>query len=379
MPDKAVDYKVTIGDIEVSAATYANISRIVFEERFFETSHVEITIKDGLHFDLTPEQIKFGTKIEIELGYVGDLVKVFEGQIVEVAPSGDGGGVDSLQITAYDYSHLLKLEHPGRTFTETNLLDIVKEIVTDSKGKREDKVSLVAVIDPEDELRKMKIMDDASINQEGQTDWEVLTDLANRLNYKLLCRFNEVMIVRLDRIQADQSVDHKYIFERNLFDTYKDGVYPLVAFNPRVSSVEQRTNVEVVSFDPFKSDGKRIAYESLAGLGRDVSGYTDIKVNTEATETIRVLGIARTPGEARTMAQSELRRRAEQLVKGDARVMGNPYIRAGQKHTIIYSAFRDIGKQFSGEYTIKGVRHQIDSDGLLTTEFDVMRERLTQP
>lgn len=377
--DKAVAYRIKLGGVEVSNATYANVSRLVFEERFFETSHVELTVKDGLHFDLTPEQLKLGTKFDLEIGYVNDLVKVFEGQIVEVAPSGDGSGVDTLQITAFDYSHLLKVENPGRIFTNNNCHDIAVEIIENTDGKREDGMTLKYSIDPDAEMKQLKISDDLSVTQESETDWEVLVNIAHKVNHKILCRFDTIYIMSLAKFQEQQPAEHKYTFERNRFGSYGNGVYPLEKFEPRVSAVDQRTNVEVISFDPVKT-GTAAPHERRAGTQLDnrMSGYTDIKVRSDVTETLRVRGTAHNENEARTMAQSELRRRAEQLVKGDARVMGNPYIRAGQKQTIVYSCFKDIGRQFSGEYTIKGVRHQIETDGLLTTEFDVMRERLTE-
>lgn len=375
MPDRAPAYQIYLGGQPLSAGNMRNISRVQYEEAFSQTSRVEITIDDGLSFDLTPELTKLGTPIELYMGWHGQLEKMFEGELVEIGPSGEAESVDSITLTAFDYSFWLK-DETNRIYTEKSYYDIATGIIEKAATVNGKSVSLTPIIDPEAQLKKLKVADDKSFEQLNLTDWEMLERIASEVNHKLLCRFNKIYIADL-KYFADQQPDaHKFMFIRNPYggQTNDPSVFSLIDYNPRVSKVGQRTSVDVVSFDPFKqSDNERTSGD----VTLDRLGYTDITVKSEVKQTLRVRGIARNANEARIMAEAELKRRAEQLVKGDFRVVGNPYLKAGQKQNIELQVFGAIGKQFSGEYTLTGVRHTFSSDGYFTS-FDVQREKLSK-
>ena len=385
MPDRAPAYQIYLGGQPLSAGNMRNVSRVEYQEAFSQTSRVEITIEDGLSFDLTPELTKLGTPVELWMGWYGQLEKMFEGELVEKNPSGEDESVDSLVLTAFDYSFWLK-DETIRIHTEKSYFDIATDIIEKVATVHGEAVSLKPIIKPDaDEssnvdsiLKKLKVEDDKGFEQLNMTDWEMLERIASQVNHKLICRFDKIYIADMKYFADQQPDNHKFTFIRNPYgdQAHKTGVYSIIGYNPRVSKVGQRTSVEVVSFDPFKSDNERYGKETLANLGHDASGYTDITVKSEVQQTLRIRGVARNENEARIMAEAELKRRAEQLVRGDFRVVGNPYLKAGQKQEIILQVFGDIGKQFSGDYTLIGVRHVFSSEGYFTS-FDVQRERLT--
>jgi len=153
----------------------------------------------------------------------------------------------------------------------------------------------------------------------------------------------------------------------------------LQTFDPEVGSDDQRVSVEVVSWDSINKKGERFGKASLSQLDHKDEGYTEITVKSQAIETLSIRKAVSTKPAATREARQELARRAARLVKGEGVLAnGNPFIRMGQTHEIVLRDLGPIGKQFSGEYLITAVRHEIDEEGMCRTSFDVRRDGLTK-
>ena len=185
--------------------------------------------------------------------------------------------------------------------------------------------------------------------------------------------------------KMDKDHPHKQltlIFNATRKDLDAIDTRPLATFRPQVGSAEQREKVEIIGWTPSGSSGETKARTALDG-GKD-QVYTDIKVRTQTTETVRIHGV-RLPSnveaqwQARALVEAELDRRARNLVRGDAVLAtGEPYLRVGQRHIVQVNDLRPFGAKFSGEYTITAVRHEIDEQGVCRTEFDVRRPEVTK-
>jgi phage protein D len=227
-------YRIKINGQDLAvAAPVANsaIERLLFEEAFFRTSHVEITLQDALGFDLLPDMID-PTKnpiLELFLGYHPNPTKVFEGHIVEMEPSGDQSENPKLRLKAYDYSWLLKVPREPTIYSDTNLHSIVSKLIKRDRSG----LSLTPVIDPAEPLRKFTADNYRSVNQIDMTDWELLSKAARLVGHKLYCRFKEVHIEDKNQLEAMQGDNIKtFIYKPRKGQIDNETTFRLLAFNP---------------------------------------------------------------------------------------------------------------------------------------------------
>lgn len=380
MTDRATAYEIRFADKPLSRGVMSNITRITYEERFFETARLEISIQDGSEFDLTPDQIRNGTKVECWLGYWGDLEKVFEGEIVETHPAMDQGKLGHVNIVCMDYSYWMKKKREKRVFTDLKPKSIAEKIIQTANENVGASVSLEPNVAAD--LNSIAASESGAdwAEQIEMTDWEVLDKICHLGNYRLIGRLDTVYLQPLSFFSSTdmQPDDSRFVFVQNPGpgDLNPANAYPLIECNPRAGSYDQVDEVKVLSFDPVKDGGKE-PNQRTATSESGSQGWTDIRVRSEFTQTIRVAGTARNQQEARRLAEAELRRRAEQLIKGEMRTLLRPELRAGQVHQVQINSLQDIGRAFSGKYTLNGVRHVFSGDQRYT-EFDVLRDRLTQ-
>lgn len=358
-------YRIIINgkDLE-GAAPIANsaIERLLFEEAFFQTSHVELTLQDAYEFDLLPDMIDptMNPKLELFMGYHPNPVKVFEGHIVETELSGDQGENPKLRLTAYDYSWLLKVPREPTIYSDTNLYSIVSKLIERERSG----LSLTPVIEPAEPLRKFTADNYQAVNQIDMTDWELLSKAARLVHYKLYCRFNEIHIEDKNRLESLQEGNIKtFIYKPRKGQVDNETTFSLLAFNPKAAREGQRMQVEVLSWHPVNKDGKY--------------GHAEMVVRSEITETLIVEEFVKDSNHAKRLAESILRDRADRLVKGNARIVGDPTIRVGQMHILEMNPFGKCGAMMSGEHEIIAVKHTFSKSGFIT-EFDINRDRLTE-
>jgi len=369
MPDKAPDFGIICNGVEITDLVKSHLGSLVYDESLEATAKLEFGIRESEAFSLDPEDFKLGTSVELYMGYTDGVSKIFEGEIGKVSPEFPLEDPSVLKVIAYDQSYKLKRVSPPKIYKGPDLKAIAEEI---SK-----KHGLKIVVDPPGPLSDFSLEDDQSIEQIDETDWEILDRLAQVGNYKLFVKFDTLYLVQKKYLVSNQSEKFRLIYrptEEELQDFY---ARPLLEFFPEIASDQQRLKVEVISWAAIDSRGKKYGKMSLSEAETKGEAYTEVKVKTEVIETMRIVGkAARTTGQAKMIAQGELQRRADGLIKGMAVIMGNPLVQMGQEHELV---LRDLGKfsdQYSGDFFLTGVRHQLDLKGYLTF-FDVRRTGLT--
>jgi phage protein D len=247
---------------------------------------------------------------------------------------------------------------------------VVRKIISLQKDP-----SLKAEIENDSRLRAILPETDQRVVQISMTDWEVLTKAAELVNYKLFVRFNTVYLVSSDYLRKSSGI--RYIYNARKSDIQDDEVAPILSFYPRLGFEDQRKTVEVIGWDAYKEKDVRYSRAELENVEKDsdLKGYTEISVI--ASEKVRINQVARTDKQARELAEAELRRRAEQLVRGDLTIIGHPEIELGEILDLKINAFGRIGRQFSGEHQVVGIKNILSSTGY-TTEIDINRQGLTE-
>ena len=379
MDQRAPKYQIRINGRNLNElAPVANscIRNITFEEAFSRTSHVDITFEDAVGFDLLISQINplDNPVLELSMGYHNCLPKVFEGTIVEVNPSGDQGDNPKLILKAYDYSTALKSPRDPVTYTDTNLYKIVYDIIMNIKNP-----ILNPIIVPGNRMKNVasdEIIQ--SITQMTATDWELLAGAAEFVNLKLFCRGKDVYLVDSDYLAQNQlNPGRKYIYKPGINEVDKETSFPIVSVNPKIAREGQRLKVEVRGWVSYDSEGFKRGTMDLDGLKNKYKNYSELIVSSTSLETIVIKGKSiKNSNDAKRYAEEELRKRADRLVRGDAVIVGDPFVRMGDKFNVTMRIFGDIGSKFSGGYTVSGVRHTLSDNGFLT-ELDIERNMLT--
>jgi len=376
MPDKAFDFSLKINGVEIADYIRAHISKIEFEESLTDTAHLDIGIRDCEFFNLKKSDFDLRKPlrmpVEFALGYFGNLEPVFSGDVVKISPSFPDKDASLLTIVCQDVSARLKREpeptiHDGDNFP--NCLTISRHLIK--------KNALDAVIDPEPLLQNAA--GDRFLNQLSHTDWEWLNQIADALHLRLFARGAIVYLVNDDYLLSHQTTKWTFIHGVDRAGLAAPNTAPLLSFKPELSSRGQRLKCEVTAYRAVDAAG--IVYQGekpLADIYHDGKNYTDLAITSEVEEILHIRDkVVKSDKEAKDLAESYLRARADRLVMGQGAIIGNAAIRAGSKHTFNLNSLGDFGKQFSGDYWITGVRHVVTLADGFATSFDVRRDGLT--
>lgn len=369
MNENAMKYQILVGGKTLSGGTIANIKRITFEAKFFETSRVEIEFENGIHFDLSIQEVKLETPIIVKFGYFGgSLREVFDGTVARIDPNFQKGqGADSLILTALDRSDDMKILKGPSIHAETSPYDIAVKII--------ERHNMNAVISPAGVLRSLKHKRGQGMTQKNMTDWGFLTHIAKKVNFKLFCQGQTVYLVGNEYLDGMNYDKVTLIHNPDVDELRSPNTYELTHFNPNIDKSRQRTKAVVRSWSAYNSEGQEIGKKNLEQIPEGTEGFTEIRVEERQERIFTVYEIARSLQQAQILAEKELDRRAEELVIGNCRSKGCPQVMIGQKVNIVCHSFGDFGTAHSGDYLVKAVRHQASMDGF-DTKIDIAKRTI---
>lgn len=372
MSNKAPSYSIEINGNELDNISKANITEISVRLDIEDTSKLSFGISQYEGFGIKRDQLKLRSPVLVSFGYGDELIPIFDGEITQVSPTYSQEESSKLEITALDRSYLLKKKPFPFMFTGDKF-DSLKAIAEHLVNKHK----LSFTVDPGDKLEGYKLKDDQAIEQENETDWEILGEIADTGNYRLLCIGQTVYMVSREYLVRNQG--NRFIFEHrpSSVDVNIGAVVPLMEFTPKLGASGQREKAMIISWTP---EGKttQTEEESIDADTEGNVGYTDIKIQSSSIEVIRVKGNVRTKGQAKALVDAELARRAENLVNGSGIVQGDPRIKLGSLHLFKLNDLDDIGLQYSGDYYITEVIHTMDLESGFRTQFSVQRNGLSK-
>ena len=86
MPDRAYDFSIKIGGLDIGDTAKRHIVSLTYEENLEETAQLEFALRSSEFFVFAGLDLRLGTKVELHMGLIGDLVRVFEGEIAKLSP-----------------------------------------------------------------------------------------------------------------------------------------------------------------------------------------------------------------------------------------------------------------------------------------------------
>jgi phage protein D/phage baseplate assembly protein gpV len=320
--EQAASYDILVEGDDLSDEDKNRIKeiRIVDYLRLPDVCTVDVAYPRGEGLDSQPFDI--GKEIEVRLGAPGERAPetLFKGRVVSLESEFGAGGC-SVQVRAYDRSHLLHRSRRARTFQNQTASDIVERI---AKG-----YGLTAKCEPSGEPYDF-------FQQDNETDWDLIWRLCERHGCLFIV---EGGTAYFGKPSADGAVEL---------------VWPetLRSFRPRVTSVQQVNQVTLLAHDPktkqaIESSASRP--EQIAKIGVDRERVAHAFENATlhvATEPVK----SKAEGDA--IAQALLDKLANGYIAAEGVAPGNPKIKAGSKVNV-----SGVGGRFSGTYLVAMSMH----------------------
>ncbi len=282
---------------------------------------------------------KEGGKVKIDLGYVGKLKTVFEGEITAIKCSFPRTGTSQIVVFGYDKYHRMRRVQKSRSFLKMKDSEIVQKIAGE--------YGLSA------EVEDTYIKHDC-VFQNEQSDIDFLLERGRQIGYIIKLKGDTL---KFKKIKTKGKIALKW---------GKD----LKQFRPVTSVTAQLSEVEVRAWDPVEKVeiiGKAASSDIDDRMGGATTGPDLVKKILGGSKAVIVDIPVRSKAEADTVARGKLNERARNFITGSGMCTGNEKIKPGATVEL-----EGLGLIFSGKYYVTGTRHLMSHHGY-TTSFDVRR------
>ncbi len=339
------DFQVKITGITLGADVTSAVISLTVESHIdmadmfnIQLNNADLRFTDSALFDV-------GKRVEIYMGYVGNLQPMILGEIVAVSPSFPESGAPTMTITGYDLSHRMRHNSPSRfTFKYQNDSLIAAQIAAENL--------LIPVVDP------ALMLPQESVQQTG-SDWALLKQLADR-NFFWVYVFWDKLYFRFPRPQTEMVVlewgKNLSSFSPRLSTSGKSGIQIIRGYDYKLAQ-NIVTILPLIALDPTNLDNiiERLGstfIDQLLQLGRHVVRNQPVNNYLDAA----------------VLAKSILLQLLQGLYEASGNCIGIPELRARDTVEI-----RGVGKRFSGRYILSSVTHTIDGSGY-RTRFEVFQQ-----
>ncbi len=263
---------------------------------------------------------------------------IFDGEIVEVEPHFGAEGVQVV-VRAFDRLHRLARGRQARTFLNVTDGDIITQIAGEA--------GLQTQVDATTRVHDYVV-------QWNQTNLEFLRERAAALGYLLYVDGRKLCCVKPPAARAP--VELKWGED-------------LVAFRPRLSTIDQVNEVTVRGWDPQKKEaviGRETNGAVTPAIGVSEKGGALAKKAFNITaKDLLIESAVRSQSEAEQIAKAVLNQHESRYIEADGTASGNPKIKAGAAVKI-----SNIGNRFSGTYVVTSATHRYNAAGY-ATDFSV--------
>jgi uncharacterized protein len=382
----APEFRIRINGEDLPKAVRALVTGVRFEDGMQRADRVEVALGNtdlrllqrhikGLGVQPFPTGVRIGpvgasatpaglfdvaNTLSLSIGYASEpLREVFLGEITGVLASFPSGSAPTLTIVAHDYLQRLSRGTAARGFGSVPDFLVAGILAAEN--------FLVPMIDPtvagaSTALAAVSyVFNGTGIKQKGQSDLELLAEIAKRYDAQYWVEGNTLMVSRLLKEYAPRLT---LTWGESLID-----FAPEVSTVGAVAAVSVKFTLKEIPLDFVVTAGWDFDRESLsvsvapgkgsgaAGVGTPSFTIIDQPITSPADITNSALFIV-----------SELRKRLNGRLTGAATAVGDPRIAAGAVVRI-----EGVGPDFSGDYRVRNATHSIDATGYRTA-FQVYKE-----
>jgi phage protein D/phage baseplate assembly protein gpV len=326
---------IKIAGTEISAEIKEKLLEVTVDQNAFLPAMFTIKLRDehhrmidsGQHFDLTKEIEILGADES------GKETKIFKGEITAIEPNFREGMVVDLVVRGYDKSHRLYRETKSEVHLNKKDSDLASSIAGNA-GLSAEVDTTTTVYD--------------AIYQDNQTDLAFLMKRAWRIGYE--CFVEDEKLYFRKPVSGSASVSLTYGED-------------LMEFFPVISLAEQVNEVQVKGWDWLKNKailGKAASGTQYAQTGESKDGKSWAG-SFGAGKKIIVDQPVIDQAEADNLAQARLNEISGAFETADGVAFRRPDIKAGAKVEL-----KELGRRFSGTYTVTSATHIYTADGLIT-------------
>lgn len=281
-----------------------------------------------------------GSTIEIQMGYLNNTVKVFDGEITGLELEFEVSAALRLIVRGHDRRHRLLRGSKTRAFVKKKDSQIASQIAGEA--------GLSAKVTDTNTVLEYVL-------QHNQTDLEFLMERAVRIGYEVVVEAKELIF------RPHQNQESEILTLKSDED--------LIEFFPRLVTLHQVDKVEIVGWST--KDKKAVVGTASApngSMGSTSGGQASKKAFGGQAVGRHVNQPVLSKEEADKIAQGELNNRALAFITGDGVCQGDPKLRAGKVIKI-----EGLGRRFSGKYYVASTHHSFNSSLGYRTGFTVKR------
>lgn len=288
------------------------------------------------------ESSAFSLGAEVEVAFTAPSgrspVNLFKGLVASIEPEFEQQQT-FVVLRCYDRSHLLNATRRTAAYQQMSYSDIARRVANAGGVNAGTIDSTGAPI--------------AFVQQSNETDWEFLWRLADEVGFEV-----HVNARTLDFRKAGGSATGSPV--------ELDWGEELIAFRPRATAVQQAEKVTVRGWDPASKQAIE-ASESPSPTGAAIGIKRSDAVSALAGGTVTVADRPiHTSAQATSLAKSVASRLSESWVEAEGVAVGNPSLKAGTKVKV-----SQVGKRFSGTYTLTSATHVLRAGSGYETRFAV--------
>ncbi|HEU5013489.1 MAG TPA: hypothetical protein VFT66_13280 [Roseiflexaceae bacterium] len=357
-------FEVKVADRRIERDVVYDITQVSYKDTIKEIDSFEITINN---WDAETRDFKYsdrdlfnpGKKVELWMGYFGDLRLMLTGQITSLKPSFPSGGQPTLGISGLNVLHQLRKKQESHSYQKLTDNQIARQI----QGRLGVEIMTEANAPGQKEEYRY-------LFQDNQYDILFLMQRARAIGYDLTVvedGDSAKLQARPSKLRFAPSENIK----RTIYEL-KYGI-SLIEFQPTLTTANQVSKVTVRGWDNEKKKpiSVTVGRNELETKGVGKAGNQQaIEQSFDQREEVIVNRPVNSQQEAQTYARRRLEENAKELVTGSGAVVGLPDLRAG---TVVYIS--GVGQRFSGRYFVTSTTHTI-GDGGYTTRFECRREEL---
>jgi phage protein D len=340
------DYYAPRFDIRISGVTMAadvtqRVLSVTYEGSLDAADMFQVSIANPGNQFTDSALFSPGQDVELYLGYGTDLTPMMLGEITTIEPVFPEDGPPTISISGYDKSYRMRHNQSvPRQFRFMNDTLIVAEIAAENL--------LIPVTDPSPWFH-------TSLTQTG-TDFAFIKQLAANNLFDAYVYWDRLYFQLPVQIEASvlewgQSLRS---FSPRLSTATMGGLQVIRGYNEELAAaiVGVATGEQVLEAKDIINRLGPSALELVANLGRRWVHSQKI------TSPVDALGLGR----------ALLQQLLNGLYEGTGSCIGLPALRAGS-----FIKVEGVGRQFSGSYRLRKVRHTIGENGYLT-EFDITQQ-----
>jgi len=340
--------RILINDAEIAPDLRADILEVSVRQYVVGGDCFEVTI-NALGSQnrelkwLDSSEIAPGNKVEVQLGYRGELTTLIVGEITALAAAFPPDAAPQVRVQGFDRLHRLRRGRHTRVFHEVKDSQIAEHVAAD--------MGLTPEVDDSEIVHDYVL-------QNNLSDVDFLIERAHRIRYEVAVQDNRLLFRKAaNHHGADESLEY---------------MLDIKSFSVRLSTLTQVSELTVRGWNPASK-------EAILGTARTGDETTLMEGSSAASDLAQAAGFGEpaqaivdlpiySQAEADQIAKAKFNDISLELLRGEAEIVGRPSLRAG-----VTVEFKGLGQRLSGMYYVSKAEHIFTPLVGYVTRIDVQR------